>query len=90
MLENQTVQFETVLVQSKKRALQKILDRYTPRTEEVISMCSWCNRVDLSGEWYEIEEAIARLELFEQRSLPQISHGMCDDCFEIVSKEFLD
>jgi hypothetical protein len=89
MLENETVQFETVLVQSKERALQKILDRYSPRTEEIITMCSWCNRINLSDEWHEVEEAISRLELFEQGSLPQISHGMCEDCFEIVTKEFL-
>lgn len=89
MLEDKTVQFETVLVQSKERALQKILDRYTPRTEEIITMCSWCKRINLSNNWCEVEEAIVRLELFEHNSLPQISHGVCEDCFEIVSKEFL-
>jgi len=88
MLENETVQFETVLVQSNDHARQRILDRFTPRTEEIITMCSWCNRINLSGKWLEIDAAISSLELFEQPSLPQISHGMCEVCFESVSKEF--
>ena len=88
MLEDEIIQFETVVIKSKNRALQKILDRHTPRTNEVISMCSWCNRINIDGAWSEIEEAIPRLRLFDDVSLPQITHGMCDDCYKEVSRDF--
>jgi hypothetical protein len=31
-------------------------------------------------EWLEVEEAIPRLQLFEQDHMPQITHGICGEC----------
>ena len=47
-------------------------------------MCAWCDRFCINGEWVEVEEAAARLELFRRSEQPQISHGICPDCSEML------
>lgn len=42
--------------------------------------CGWCNRLDVNGEWLEIEEAVTRLRLMERATPPAVTHGMCEDC----------
>jgi hypothetical protein len=45
-------------------------------------MCAWCKRVDTDGCWLELDQAIARQRLFEAQLLPEISHGICEDCMK--------
>lgn len=42
-------------------------------------VCGWCNRLDVEGEWLEIEEALPRLRLLERPSA-QLTHGICEEC----------
>jgi len=49
-----------------------------PRTEKLLIICSWCNKIETgNGQWEEVEEAVKTLGLFELETLPMISHGMC-------------
>jgi hypothetical protein len=59
---------------------QPLLAAETPRSEEALTMCGWCDRFLVDGEWVEVEEAAARLRLFELANLPAISHGVCPNC----------
>jgi hypothetical protein len=59
---------------------QRLLDPATPRSEEVLAMCGWCDRFEVEGEWVEVEVAAEQLELFNRPELPALSHGVCPDC----------
>ena len=47
-------------------------------------MCAWCDRFLVEGEWVEVEEAAARLQLFLRSELPTISHGICPSCTSVL------
>jgi hypothetical protein len=59
---------------------QWLLDPATPRSEDVLEMCGWCDRFEVDGEWVEVEEAARLLGLFSRPELPALSHGICPDC----------
>ena len=63
---------------------QPMLDAATPRTDETVAMCGWCDRFLVAGEWVEIEVAAERLSLFARDELPAISHGICPACSEML------
>jgi hypothetical protein len=63
---------------------QPLLDPEAPRGEETLTMCGWCDRFEVDGEWVEVEEAAKRLELFSRPELPTLSHGICPDCNEML------
>jgi hypothetical protein len=63
---------------------QPILDPEAPRGPDVLTMCGWCDRFEVDGEWVEVEEAARRLDLFERPELPAIRHGICPSCSEML------
>lgn len=79
------VLFSSRLRSERERDLpQRLLDPATPRSAEVLAMCGWCDRFEVDGEWVEVEEAAARLELFNRAELPALTHGICPDCHEML------
>ncbi|HEY5053845.1 MAG TPA: hypothetical protein VII45_10600 [Solirubrobacterales bacterium] len=64
--------------------LQPMLDPAAPRNDETLTMCGWCDRFRVDGEWVEIEVAAARLGLFQRVELPAISHDICADCSQML------
>jgi hypothetical protein len=67
-----------------REVLQPLLDPETPRGEEIIEMCGWCDRFEVDGQWVEVEVAAKRLELFNRSELPELNHGICPDCNEML------
>jgi hypothetical protein len=67
-----------------REELQPLLDPDVPRSESTLTMCGWCDRFEVGGEWVEVEEAARRLELFNRPELPALSHGICPDCSEML------
>jgi hypothetical protein len=63
---------------------QPILDPNVACGEDLLAMCAWCDRFFVEDEWVEVEEAAARLKLFGRSELPQISHGICPACSEMM------
>lgn len=63
---------------------QPLFDPQAPRGEETLTMCGWCDRFEVEGEWVEVEEAARRLELFARPELPALGHGICPDCSELL------
>lgn len=75
------VLFSSRLRAEEERDLpQRLLDPATPRSDEMLEMCGWCDRFEVAGEWVEVEEAARRLGLFNRPRLPALSHGICPDC----------
>lgn len=74
------VVFRTSLCREEPRRPQPLLDASAPRGERELTMCGWCDRFLVGGEWVEVEEAATRLELFRSERLPRISHGICPEC----------
>lgn len=53
---------------------------------ERLEICSWCGLVKLDdARWVEIEEAVARLQIYQREVLPHLSHGICEGCYREVS-----
>lgn len=51
----------------------------------LLVVCSWCGRLKIRDEtWVEVEVAISQLGLFELESLPQMSHGVCEECYQAM------
>jgi hypothetical protein len=63
---------------------QLLLDPETPRSDETLAMCGWCDRFEVDGAWVEVEEAARRLDLFNRPELPALSHGICPDCNQML------
>jgi hypothetical protein len=78
------VLFSAQLKEEPREKRQPLLDPTAPRTGETIEMCGWCDRFLVDGEWVQVEEAAARLNLFSRPKLPAITHGVCPDCSEML------
>ena len=90
-LDGGAVQFETRTIRVDERPRQELLDRYAPRAGGMLRICGWCKRMDIEGErWGELEEAVNTLRLFEYKALPQITHGMCNQCFDDIARKLAD
>jgi hypothetical protein len=60
---------------------QPLLGAASPRDEaDFLTMCAWCDRFLVKGEWVEVEEAARRLELFRRSRMPALDHGICPQC----------
>jgi len=70
--------------EEERDAPQPMLDPAAPRNDDMLTMCGWCDRFLVDGEWVEIEVAAKRLELFRRAELPTITHSVCPDCSEIL------
>jgi hypothetical protein len=75
------VEFRTRVLWEQPRVPVSLLAEGSARSEDLLRVCSWCKRVDIGGEWAEVEEAVARLRLFDLPRLPMLTHGICQDCF---------
>lgn len=74
------VEFRSAAVTVSERAVaQPVFDGSLPRGDDLVLMCSWCERFKADG-WHEVEQAAARLRLLEEEPPPLITHGVCDEC----------
>jgi hypothetical protein len=65
-------------------APQPLLSAETRRVGSKLTMCGWCDRFLVDGDWVEVEDAAARLDLFRREALPGLSHGICPDCSRLL------
>ena len=67
--------------EEERGAPQPLLDPEAPREEgDFLTMCAWCDRFLVDGEWVEVEVAAKRLELFRRSRMPMLDHGICPEC----------
>ncbi len=75
------VRFTTWIVRLEHRAPVGLLEASEDRSDEFVTICSWCKKVQTApGVWEEVEEAVRTLDLFASPKLPQLTHGMCPAC----------
>lgn len=78
---NGEVEFCSVLEWEEHRPKVRLLDCHQPRDERWTRVCSWCENVAISDEiWVPVEEAVDRLNLLADNTLPKLTHGMCPQC----------
>lgn len=85
------VEFKTVLLASKPRAMQPLFARSTPRNGERVLVCSWCDMVNVDvDKWFEVEAAMEYLHLSDAPDLPRVESVVCPACYakvmEILAK----
>lgn len=87
-LHQKCIKFTSYIIREESRDTVVLLEAGIPRSNDIINMCSMCKKVELSkGNWVEVEVALTTLKLFEQLKLPQISHGLCVECFALGMAE---
>lgn len=80
------VEFRSRVLSEEPRAALSLLDRRLPRTDDLITVCSWCEKVRVEGRWVDVEDAIEALGLFQQDDLPALTHGICATCSESMNR----
>jgi len=75
------VEFASTLESEEARKAVSLLDCRQPRNERYIRMCSWCQRVEVHGQWLPIDTAVVALGLMTAPTIPAITHGICEECY---------
>lgn len=79
------VHFDSRTLDEQARAYVALLDSTVPRTFSVISICSWCKKVQVPGHgWFEAEDATELLQLVDVAEQPRLAHIVCFDCYRKV------
>ncbi|WP_446010588.1 hypothetical protein [Candidatus Electrothrix sp.] len=87
-LDQEKIEFTSYTEKEEARPPIYLLDISVPRSEEIITICSWCKRIKTdNAHWLDMEEAVEKMELFNSNCLPKLSHGICSSCFETVMKK---
>jgi len=71
----------------KQARMQKLDPANNPQNDEYLKACGWCYRIDIEGNWIHVEDAMGKLGMFEFSRLPQMTHGICKDCFAGMLKD---
>lgn len=74
------VRFDSETLIEEVRPSIWILESAAPRHDDEVRVCSWCNRLEIEGEWFEVEDAVERLESFGVVDQPRLTHGCCEAC----------
>lgn len=85
--EDEQVVFRSRVLRLEKREHAGLLDAQAVRSEKMLTICSWCRRVRTPEGWAEVDDAVRTLGLFSMDTLPQITHGMCEDCSNLVASK---
>jgi hypothetical protein len=77
--------YEGVLTHVEPCPPVDVLDPSFPRSQAVLTMCSNCKQamVEPYG-WLEIEDAVARLGLFEKPKSPRLNYTVCHGCKSVL------
>ena len=79
------IEIKSKIIKTERRDPVSLLDKDTPRSGDFIRICSMCKKIfTTDNKWVEIEEGLAQLRLFEAREMPQLTHGLCPICYEII------
>jgi hypothetical protein len=79
------VEFRVRTVSEEDRPYQPLFDPHAGRSDERLRVCGWCKKVHVGDAWAEVEDAVARLHLFERAAMPEVTHGICEECFRAMT-----
>ena len=52
---------------------------------DLLRLCAWCYRAERDGVWRGIEDVVVAEGLLERRTVPIVTHGICDECLADTS-----
>jgi len=77
------IQIKSTIVREEAREYVPLLSDFRDMSSKILTICSFCKKVRIGeNHWEEIEEVIKLLGLAEAWPLPQLSHGVCEKCFD--------
>ena len=85
------IEITSTILRTEPRSPVRLLAADTPRSMDLLSMCSMCKKIEVSPEqWVDIEEGVAQLRLFEAEEMPRLTHGLCRPCYQAVIDDLYD
>jgi hypothetical protein len=78
------IEFYSEILNIEVRAPINLLAETNEQSRKMLSMCSWCKKIETPAGWIEVEDAVKVLGLLEIEELPRISHGICPDCLSVI------
>ncbi len=88
--EDGTVEFRTRTISEESRQPPCLPESRAAGPGELLRVCGWCKKVFVDGTWAEVEEAVAQLRLFHRPFLPSMTHGICEGCYQEMTKTLAD
>ncbi|MCA1792311.1 MAG: PAS domain-containing protein [Desulfotignum sp.] len=90
-LPNEQIEITSKICRTEPRKTISLLDATTPKSSDLVTVCSMCKKMQVSPEkWAEIEVALVHLKLFEADIMPQLTHGLCPTCYQVAMGELDD
>lgn len=75
------VEFRNRILAVEERDPMELLSADAPRSAAELPVCSLCRKVAVApDEWLEVEDAVARLQLFDAVRLPRLGETLCKPC----------
>jgi hypothetical protein len=75
------IAFLSCVTREERREPVALLDANAPRNDTFVKICCFCKKVKLENQnWVEVETAIQELGLFNDKALPNLTHGICPTC----------
>ncbi len=85
-LSKDRVNFVGTVLKVEPRDSIGLLDPDISRSDDLLTICSWCKSVLLpDGRYTEVEEAVDNLGLYQRDAQPALSHGICPACLSKYS-----
>lgn len=78
------------LLTAQDRQSVPLFDAHAERSDGLVTVCSWCKRIQAGNVWLEVEEAVPRMSLLRSASPPMLTHGICGACNATMFGEFSD
>ena len=63
------------------------LPRRAHSGDVLLRHCAWCGRLEVGGEWLQLEALGERQRLITRALIEGSTHGICPECFSAVSAE---
>jgi len=55
-------------------------DQNESAPEGLLTICSWCKKAKIDGEWVDIQNPFRAFDLFASAPVVQLTHGICPSC----------
>ncbi len=86
-LSDSTVLFKSRIKRKEPREPITLLAPGTARNERILLICGWCKSIKCGSHWLPLEEALKTLGLMKHRTLPKLSHGICESCRRVIKEQ---
>ena len=82
--------YESTLIRAVPQRRLAVLDPEQKRSNDFLTMCSFCKRslIEPSG-WLDMENIALKLRLYEEQTVPELRYTVCPECADQVHKERL-